>query len=317
MEKEKVSIITAVYKAEKFLKKCVDSILGQTYQNIELLLVDDGSPDNCPRMCDEYAKQDTRVKVVHKQNGGVSSAWNAGLDRATGDYIAFVDSDDWVEPNYVEQLYSIMQKYHSDIVICSNDIVCGDVVSEDKTIAKIEKFYPAAECLTAFLAKNRWRHTVWAKLYRKAIFNSLRYPENIKCVEDSYMICDLCRQVKHGIATTEQVLYHYVIQGNSVSRTISEKRFDWIRAKRHILDQLNPHDAVYFYAVQDIFVAYKSTYRLFKNGKRKDLIQQLNVWLKEDYQKYVKYTKGLKRFKNFVFRYFRPLFDLGYLIKHK
>lgn len=317
MEKEKVSIITAVYKAEKFLKRCVDSILSQTYQNIELLLIDDGSPDNCPQMCDEYAKQDSRIKVVHQENGGVSSAWNAGLNHATGDYIAFVDSDDWVEPTYIEKLYETLQQHNADIAICCNDVVDDNTSYADKNFLNLATFYPSSECLKVFLAKKRWRHAVWAKLYRKDIFNHLRYPENIKCVEDSYMICDLCRQVKNGIATTDQVLYHYVIQGNSVSRTISEKRFDWVRAKRHILDQLNPHDDVYPYAVQDLFIAYKSTYCLFKRGKRKDLIRELNAWLKEDYKKYVKYMKGMKRLKNFVFRYFRLIFNLGYLIKGK
>ena len=318
MEKEKVSIITAVYKVEEFLKRCVDSILKQTYQNLELLLIDDGSPDNCPKMCDDLAKKDARIKVIHKENGGVSSAWNAGLDNATGDYIAFVDSDDWVEPDYIAKLYETLQKYHSDIAICCNDIFCNSQIREDETItARVESFYPAKECIKAFLAKDRWRHTTWGKLYKKAIFATMRYPEDIKCVEDSYMICDLCRQVKNGIATTDKILYHYVIQNNSVSRTISAKRFDWIRAKRHILDQLNPKDEVYIYAVEDIFIAYKSTYHLFKSGKRKDLIKQLNAWLKEDYKEYIKYTKGAARLKNFVFRYFRPVFNFLYMLKHK
>ena len=317
MEKEKVSIITAVYKAENFLQRCVDSILKQTYQNIELLLIDDGSPDSCPKMCDEFAKKDARIKVVHKENGGVSSAWNAGLNHATGNYIAFVDSDDWVEPNYIEELYTTLQKYHSDIAICCNDIFDGNTLREDKNFLNSAMYYSPMECLKAFFAEKRWRHAVWAKLYRKDIFADLRYPEDIKCVEDSYMICDLCRKIKNGIATTNQVLYHYVIQNNSVTRTVSAKRFDGIKARRHVLEQLNSHETTYFFAVRDLFNAYKSTYCLFKSGKRKDLIKQLNTWLKEDYKRYVKYTKGAARLKNFVFRYFRPVFNFLYMLKHK
>ena len=131
------------------------------------------------------------------------------------------------------------------------------------------------------------------------------------------MICDLCRKIKNGIATTNQVLYHYVIQNNSVTRTVSAKRFDGIKARRHVLEQLNSHETTYFFADRDLFNAYKSTYCLFKSGKRKDLIKQLNTWLKEDYKRYVKYTKGAARLKNFVFRYFRPVFNFLYMLKHK
>ena len=95
----KISVIVPVYKVEKFLDRCVESIVGQTYENLEIILVDDGSPDNCPSMCDKWAEKDSRIKVIHKENGGVSSARNAALYAATGDFIGFVDSDDWIEPD--------------------------------------------------------------------------------------------------------------------------------------------------------------------------------------------------------------------------
>ena len=99
MNEPLVSVIVPVYKVEKYLDKCIESIVGQTYENLEIILVDDGSPDNCPTMCDEWAQKDSRIKVIHKENGGLSSARNAGLDACTGDYIGFVDSDDWIEPD--------------------------------------------------------------------------------------------------------------------------------------------------------------------------------------------------------------------------
>ena len=99
---DKISVIVPVYKTEQYLNRCVQSITDQTYKNLEIILVDDGSPDNCPEMCDQWAKKDERIKVIHKRNGGLSSARNAGLDSATGDYIMFADSDDWMEPDMAE-----------------------------------------------------------------------------------------------------------------------------------------------------------------------------------------------------------------------
>lgn len=114
----KISVIVPVYKVENFLDRCVESIVGQTYENLEIILVDDGSPDNCPAMCDKWAEKDGRIKVIHKENGGVSSARNAALDIVSGDYICFVDSDDWIDPGMYEFLYKNSQKYDADISCC-------------------------------------------------------------------------------------------------------------------------------------------------------------------------------------------------------
>ena len=103
-ENEKISVVIPVYKVEKYLKKCIDSVRNQTYENLEIILVDDGSPDNCGKMCDDLAKEDTRIKVIHKTNGGLSDARNAGIDMAEGDYLAFVDSDDWIENTMYEEM---------------------------------------------------------------------------------------------------------------------------------------------------------------------------------------------------------------------
>lgn len=113
-----ISIIVPVYKTEKYLQRCVDSLLHQTFSDFEVLLVDDGSPDNCPAMCDEYAKKDSRIKVLHQKNGGVSSARNAGLEAAVGEYVTFVDSDDYVEPQMYEKMLSVAKKHDCDVVMC-------------------------------------------------------------------------------------------------------------------------------------------------------------------------------------------------------
>ena len=112
---EKISVIVPIYKVEQVLKRCVDSILSQTYENLEIILVDDGSPDQCPAICDAYARQNARIKVVHKKNGGLTSAWKEGVRHAEGEWLGFVDSDDWIEPDMYERLYEPLKAQQADM----------------------------------------------------------------------------------------------------------------------------------------------------------------------------------------------------------
>ena len=114
-----LSVIVPIYNVEDYLNRCVDSIINQTYKNLEIILVDDGSPDNCPQMCDDYAKKDSRIRVVHKENGGLSDARNAGMKVATGEYVSFIDSDDYISLDFYETLFQTMVDNDSDIVECS------------------------------------------------------------------------------------------------------------------------------------------------------------------------------------------------------
>ena len=124
MEKEDlISIVIPVYKVEKYLEKCVESVINQTYKNLEILLVNDGSPDNCPKICDEYAQKDNRIKVIHKENGGLSDARNAGIDVAAGKYIAFVDSDDYVSNDYIEYMYNLIKEYNTQMATCETEVI--------------------------------------------------------------------------------------------------------------------------------------------------------------------------------------------------
>lgn len=124
--KPKISIIVPVYKAEPYLRKCIDSILNQTFKDFELILVDDGSPDRCGEICDEYALKDSRIKIIHKENSGRSSARNVGLDIAQGEYIGFVDSDDWIEPDMYEVLYSKAKIESADIIALNYNCCIGE-----------------------------------------------------------------------------------------------------------------------------------------------------------------------------------------------
>lgn len=123
-----ISVIVPIYRVEEYLPRCIDSLLAQTYQNIQIILVDDGSPDACGRICDEYASTDKRIQVIHKENGGLSDARNAGLSASKGDYIAFVDSDDWVASEYLERMQQSLCKHDADICECSVQHTSGDVL---------------------------------------------------------------------------------------------------------------------------------------------------------------------------------------------
>ena len=128
MQNPLVSIIVPIYKVEPYLRRCLDSIVNQTYTNLEIILVDDGSPDGCPQICDEYAAKDKRIIVIHKENGGLSSARNAGLKIASGAFISFVDSDDWVNDHYIETLYLAQNKFNADLVIAVSETTKKDII---------------------------------------------------------------------------------------------------------------------------------------------------------------------------------------------
>ena len=135
---DKISVIVPVYKVEKYLNRCVQSIASQTYENLEIILVDDGSPDNCGVLCDEWVQKDSRIKVVHKENGGLSSARNAGVAVATGAYVGFVDSDDYIHPQMYEKLYEALVENGADISICGCDYVDEELIFMNEAFLKLK-----------------------------------------------------------------------------------------------------------------------------------------------------------------------------------
>ena len=173
-----VSIIVPVYNVKPYLNRCVDSLLGQSYQNMELLLVDDGSTDGSETLCDEYAAQDARVRVLHKKNGGLSDARNAGVDAAKGEYLSFVDGDDWVSPYYIENLYRALEQAGADFsASCFEEVFEGQPVQSVPT-ERLEAFeiLSREECLRRILYQEGMEVTTPTKLYKRALFEGVRYP---------------------------------------------------------------------------------------------------------------------------------------------
>lgn len=238
-EREKaplLSIIVPVYKVENYLPKCIDSILAQTFTDFELILVDDGSPDNCPALCDAAAEKDARVRVIHQKNGGLSAARNAGLDAARGAWIGFVDSDDYIAPEMYEVLYQAVQSTGADLALCDYAEVdeagkpCPPMhVSLSEGELTGQKLLKRASGLMVQLA--------WNKLYRRAIFTQLRYPEG-KLNEDLFLIPEVCLQIQKAVVVPK-ALYYYVQRGGSImSGNKTLRHFDAAEAAQRYWDCL-------------------------------------------------------------------------------
>lgn len=174
MENEKISVIVPIYKVEPYLRKCLDSIVNQTYKNLEIILVDDGSPDNCGMICDEYAERDNRIRVIHQKNGGVSSARNAGLKIASGDWIGWVDSDDWIESDMFAYLIENAQQYQTNIAVCSR---CEHYKTHQQFRGWKEKQVLGTEDALKYLLENDlMQNYLWDKLWKRSLFDGITFP---------------------------------------------------------------------------------------------------------------------------------------------
>jgi len=223
-----ISIIVPVYKVEPYLRKCVDSIIAQTYANLEIILVDDGSPDNCGKICDEYAERDERVRVVHKENGGLSDARNAALNIMQGEYVAFVDSDDWVLPNYIRDMYENLVKYKSDISLSGTVYVYEN--NKKKMVLAINNadgLYTQREAVENLFYQKGIYPSAYSKLYKAELFKNIRYPKG-KWNEDSaitYKIFCMCERISFSRASN----YCYLQRTGSIEHSgFSPKKMDAI-----------------------------------------------------------------------------------------
>lgn len=222
---DKVSVIVPVYNVEDYLEECIDSILGQTYSNLEIILVDDESPDNCGQICDNYAKKDNRIKVIHKENGGLSDARNIGIENSTGKYITFIDSDDFVNERYIEILYNQLINTQSDIAICSYLRLNNNLDNINVEINEPEVL-TRQETLLRLYGNNRISYVIaCAKLYKIELFKNIRFPKG-KINEDEYIAYKLYEE-SNLISYNSSKLYYYRTTTDSImNRKISIKRLD-------------------------------------------------------------------------------------------
>lgn len=265
-----ISVIVPVYKAEAYLHRCVESIRNQTFYDLEIILVDDGSPDNCGAICDEYAKIDSRIKVIHKENGGASTARNRGLEIATGEYIGFVDSDDYIHPQMYQLLYYYMKKDGSDIVSQQKVPSVHKEHFDAEADGKNRIVVSSQEVLEQFHEK--YYILLWMavpiKLYHRDVFRELRFREGI-IYEDGDMFPEMVFNA-HQITIIPLHLYYYTLSPDSVMRSgFSAKRLMVIGVwQRHVtffynrglMDQCNHFAVVYLYSLLDLYQIVRKNY---------------------------------------------------------
>ncbi len=216
LQKDTISIIIAIYNVERYIRRCIQSVLDQTYSKLQIILVDDGSTDSCPLICDEFAKLDNRVVVIHQKNRGLSGARNSGVDNATGEYIAFIDGDDFVCADMYERLLCGMHAYDCDVIQTGYTHV-----REDGSIRKIRQFsnatYPTFDAMMdGYFRQGNIHVGAWSKLYRREVFSSIRFVEGL-VIEDFEILIKVFAECQKFVVT-DTALYNYVLTDNSISR---------------------------------------------------------------------------------------------------
>lgn len=289
-----ISVIVPVYKVEEFIFRCVDSILSQSFRDFELFLVDDGSPDNCGNICDEYAEKDDRVIVIHKENGGLSDARNVAIDKAKGDYLTFIDSDDYVAENHLESLYKAIVDTESDIAVANISTFSDNLINES--------FYQPATTINVLegkdIFKTLYQPCACAKLYKRRIFESVRYPVG-RLYEDTFVYHDVLAQAKRLVLTGENS-YFYMLRDDSIMHQEYKLAFtdiiDAIELRVKKLEELGLQDLaddnrVFIYS--RVAVAYANLDPSAPANKKR--LEEIKAIYNEEYPKLMKTTTSSKQ----------------------
>ena len=230
MQNQLISVIVPIYNVEAYLNRCVESIVKQTYQNLEIILVDDGSPDNCPKVCDEWSIKDSRIKVIHKKNGGLSDARNAGMEIASGEYISFIDSDDYIALDFFETLLSVMEKENSDIAEC-NVVKCYEDgrferYSDDLAVTTFD----TESALSGLIAENPFHQHVWNKLYKTQLVKDIPYAVG-KLNEDEFWTYQAFGRAQN-VSRINKTMYYYSQRSSSImGESYNIRRLDALEGK--------------------------------------------------------------------------------------
>ena len=233
----KISIIIPIYNTAAYLDRCLQSVVDQTHTDLEIILVNDGSTDGSGELCDTWAERDSRIKVIHQPNQGVSAARNAALDMATGDYIGFVDSDDYIDQHMFEKLVAP----NATISICGLRKYHINGWEEDKAPDLLSEI-PAAEALVMLMDDKHFEGFLWNKLFRSNLFHEIRLDANIHFLEDLLLVTQLFLKTDK-IAYTSDILYYYVMRPTNAASRFNKKRLDEFKARRKIIELCKPVSA--------------------------------------------------------------------------
>ena len=293
--KELISVIIPIYNVEHYLEKSVESVINQSYENLEIILVDDGSTDDSGKLCDKIAKKDERIKVIQKKNGGISDARNVGIEKANGKYLGFIDSDDYIDEFFYETLYAILKKYNSDISMCNYKKVYTDSEENNTESEHKEQVFDSKQALRELLLFGKIENYVWNKLYKKDVFTKVRYPVGKK-MEDLGTTYLTIKNSK-TVVVTDYIGYFYrqrkgSIMSNSNSNLIRDtrdmvnKRYnDLILTDKDLINELTINRLTFIkYYYEDI-------------GKLKDkkILSEFNGEYKFYKEHYKTYKKEIKK----------------------
>ena len=306
-----VSVIIPAYNAEKYLGFCLDTVIAQTHKKLEIIVINDGSKDNTDKICDEYAEKDSRVRVIHQENHGVAFARNVGLDEAAGEYIAFIDSDDYVKSNYIEVLLKTCTEN------CSNITICKSIDTYKRELFDLPVSYNARTYESMFLLQNIsyldvCYEVVISMIFHKSVFDDLRFPVGL-IYEDSYIYYDLIKNAGK-ITFIDTVLYYYYLSSNSIMRSdFSVKKYDILKSYEKKLEVLKRNNCKqsyqivsrdYLYTVSGMIGQTKYCDK-FTAEFKKDKIKELRKKYKE--------LKGINKNNPYFKGRFKLISDLLYL----
>ncbi len=315
-----ISIIIPVYNMEKRIARCLKTVTEQTYHNLEIIIVNDGSTDNSLKICEEFSKKDNRIILVDKANGGVSSARNAALERSTGKYLAFIDSDDYIASNYIQELYTALIENNADIVECGATVFNEVTGESTQLLPRFSTQNNTEEIVTAFCRNEGISDFLWNKLYKRDLFNGV-YFSNLKCSEDFEVLCYILEKCSMVVSINAK-LYYYMRNDMCLGLSpLSEKKLDVIKARENIYNyycSIGAKKWAYMIAVQilsqaivlysqiDSSTPNKQKYKNYLLGKFKEyypiaLLEKHS--LKKDLLRLVKF-KTFGVFPKFVSKYF-------------
>ena len=302
---ETISVIIPVYKVEKYLNRCIESVVKQTYVNLEILLVDDGSPDMCPKICDDWEKKDKRIHVIHKKNGGLSDARNVGIEYSTGDYICFVDSDDYIADRFIETLYNI---------ICENSVLVSAVGIEkvyenknnkkEKSGLKSITVYKNGDALRELFSDDTYANYAWNKMYKRELFTTIQFPKNRK-MEDLGTIYKVLMKTNEIVYSAEPLYYYYQRSGSILHNKdkkfyidvfeLSYERYkDIKKAYPEMLE-----NKIYFFEI--VLECYAVVYKKYSWKDWKKIITELYISVR-------KYINWKLKIKYLLFVIFNPIY---------
>lgn len=319
---DKISIILPVYNVDKYLRKCIDSILNQTYKNFELIIIDDGSTDNCPSICDEYKLLDNRIQVIHQENKGLSAARNVGIDLSIGKYITFIDSDDYIDNKYLEILHKLIVENKADMAVCDKIIVNDKEKETNKLITNYNnEIIDVEEAYMRMFKCNGIGFNVWSKLYKTNIVKKIKFPKG-KLYEDIFVINKIMSSVKKIIVTNYNG-YYYLKRRDSITNTnISDNHMNLIEGSIKFKDyMLRNYPNLNDYTIRGYVNANFTVYRKavldnnfkkeYKSIRKEILSYKKDIFANKIYPFKMKFQTFLLLFGNTPYKIFYKIYKKG------